>query len=43
MSNTPGTKQFGDMTMAELKHYLRQRGVTVNGYLKPALLKSPKL
>ena len=26
------------MTMAELKNYLRERGVTVIGYLKPALV-----
>ncbi len=26
------------MTVAELKEYLQMRGVTVNGYLKPALL-----
>ena len=42
MSNTPGTKQFRVMIMAELKHYLRGRSVTVNGYLKPALLEITK-
>ena len=26
------------MTMLELKTYLRERGVRVNGYLKPALV-----
>ena len=37
-SNTSSDKSFKDMTMAELKSYLRERGVTVNGYLKPALV-----
>ena len=37
MSNTAGTKNFRNMTMAELKIYLREQGVTVNGPLKPAL------
>ena len=31
-------KSVSNMTVAELKEYLRMRGVTVNGYLKPALL-----
>lgn len=28
------------MSMAELKQYLRERGVTTSGYLKPALVES---
>ena len=31
-------KRVSDMTVAELKQYLKMRGVTANGYLKPALL-----
>ncbi len=31
-------KHVSDMTVAELKQYLKMRGVTANGYLKPALL-----
>ena len=31
-------KTLSSMTVAELKKYLQMRGVTVNGYLKPALL-----
>ena len=31
-------KSVSNMIVAELKEYLRMRGVTVNGYLKPALL-----
>ena len=31
-------KKFKDMTMLELKEYLQARGVTVTGYLKPALV-----
>ena len=38
MPNTAGTKNFRNMTKAELKIYLRERGVTVNGHLKPALV-----
>ena len=37
-SNMPGSKAFGNMSVAELKVYLQERGVTVNGYLKPALI-----
>ena len=32
------TKKIKDMTMLELKEYLQARGVTVTGYLKPALV-----
>lgn len=38
MSNTFGSKIIKDMTMVELKQYLKERGVTVSGYLKPALV-----
>ena len=38
MPNTAGTKNVRNMTMAELKIYLREQGVTVNGHLKPALV-----
>ena len=31
-------KKIKDMTMLELKEYLQARGVTVTGYLKPALV-----
>ena len=31
-------KKLKDMTMLELKEYLQARGVTVTGYLKPALV-----
>ncbi len=31
-------KTLSSMTVAELKKYLQMRCVTVNGYLKPALL-----
>jgi hypothetical protein len=27
------------MNVASLKNYLQERGITVNGYLKPALVK----
>ncbi|CAB4041789.1 Hypothetical predicted protein, partial [Paramuricea clavata] len=30
--------RVSDMTVAELKEYLKMRSVTANGYLKPALL-----
>ena len=36
--NTAGTKNFRNMTMAELKICHRERGVTVNGHLKSALV-----
>ena len=36
--NENKTKTLSSMTVAELKKYLQMRGVTVNGYLKPALL-----
>ncbi|CAB4017555.1 Hypothetical predicted protein, partial [Paramuricea clavata] len=29
-------ERVSDMTVAELKEYLKMRSVTVNGYLKPA-------
>ena len=31
-----GSKMFNNMTVVELKEYLHDRGVSVNGYLKPA-------
>ena len=31
-------KKIKDMTMLELKEYLQARGITVTGYLKPALV-----
>ena len=31
-------KRVSDMTVAERKEYLKMRGVTASGYLKPALL-----
>ncbi len=36
--NENKTKTLSSMTVAELKKYLQMLGVTVNGYLKPALL-----
>ena len=38
LPNAYGAKMFNEMTMLELKTYLRERGVSVNGYLKPALV-----
>ena len=32
------SKTFSSMNVASLKKYLQERGVTVNGYLKPALV-----
>ena len=32
------SSKFSKMSVAEIKQYLRERGVTVNGYLKPALV-----
>ena len=31
-------KKFNTMNVASIKMYLKERGVTVNGYLKPALI-----
>ncbi|CAB4026998.1 Hypothetical predicted protein, partial [Paramuricea clavata] len=31
-------KRVSDMTVAELKEYLKMRGITASGYLKPASL-----
>ena len=31
-------QKFKNMNMASIKNYLKERGVTVNGYLKPALV-----
>ena len=39
LPNAYGSKMFSKMTLLELKTYLRERGVSVNGYLKPALVK----
>ena len=36
--NKSKIETLSSMTVAELKKYLETRGVTVNGYLKPALL-----
>ncbi len=36
--NESKIKTLSSMTVAELKKYLQMRCVTVNGYLKPALL-----
>jgi hypothetical protein len=33
-----GSKMFENMSVNDLKTYLRERGVSVNGYLKPALI-----
>ena len=38
LPNAYGSKIFSKMTMLELKAYLLQCGVSVNGYLKPALV-----
>ena len=38
MFNASGSKNFKDMTMAELKEYLREQGVAVTVHLKPALI-----
>jgi hypothetical protein len=38
LPNAYGSKIFSKMTMLELKTYLRERGVSVNGYLKPVLV-----
>ena len=38
MADASASKSLKDMTLAELKVYLRDRGVTLNGYLKPALV-----
>ena len=38
MADASASKSLKDMTLAELKVYLRDRGVTLNGYLKPTLV-----
>ena len=38
MADASASKRLKDMTLAELKVYLRDQGVTLNGYLKPALV-----
>jgi ABC-type uncharacterized transport system substrate-binding protein len=32
------SKTFSSINVASLKNYLQERGITVNGYLKPALV-----
>ena len=38
MSEEHILKKFKAMNVASIKNYLKERGVTVNGYLKPALV-----
>ena len=38
MSEEHILKKFKSMNIASIKSYLKERGVTVNGYLKPALV-----
>ena len=38
MSEKHILERFESMNVASIKSYLKERGVTVNGYLKPALV-----
>ena len=38
MTKEPESERFSSMNVAGLKKYLQKRGVTVHGYLKPALI-----
>ena len=38
MTKEPESEKFSSMNVAGLKKYLEKRGVTVHGYLKPALI-----
>jgi hypothetical protein len=38
MSEVSSSDKFSSMNVRDLKKYLQERGVTVNGYLKPALI-----
>ena len=38
MSEEHILKKFKTMNVASIKNYLKERGVAVNGYLKPALV-----
>lgn len=39
MANASASKKVKNMNQAELKVYLQLRGIPINGYLKPALVK----
>ena len=41
--STSGSKMFENMSVSDLKTYLRERGVSVNGHLKPALIEKMML
>ena len=36
------SKMFENMSVSDLKTYLREHGISVNGYLKPALIEIAK-